>query len=848
MALTISRRSILIISILSLFLVISFILRALPVFQMDFSTYQILQDPDMWYNYRQIEVMVAHFPQYNWFDPMTAFPTGKYVDWGPAFPFFAAVLAIITGATQRSDMMFVTSWVPVIFALLMVPLLYYLARTIGDWKTGVIAAIFIALAGGGYFFRSYVGVVDHHIAEVFFTTLFGLFFIFALLRSKETEIGLSQPETFKIILLPSLLAGVAFGIALLTSPTCILFLGIVGMYTVIQYTWDIFHKRSTDYLLVINCIISFVVLGFLILNGYPSSSYSLTTYSLAQVYVFVLFILGTVLLQILSILFKKKPYFFIASVLGLLAAGTGIVYLVSQSTFSSIISAITAVFSTSKAMATIVELRPWSLTEMWTSFNIGIILSVIGLVLVVYHFIKKGNPANLYVAVWALLILPMTVIQIRWEYYAAVVISLLSAYALSYAFLLNTSGSDEGKQGEPGKSPPKAKKKSGKKSEISASKTDIPGRKAGRGALIVLACLVAFCGVSVFYDYAYVLNAGDQIMPPQWVGALEWVQTGTPDPGISYYGPYVSEGWEYPQESYGILSWWDNGHSITFISKRIPVTNPFQDNAKKGAEYFLLESEDSANSIADSFGTRYVITDWRMKNALFRAMIDWANITPQSGYYTKSFRINASGKAGIPSSLTVIDQHYYQTMISRLQNFDGSLTEPSQVIFIVYSESQVSGVPPTVTAYEILDISLAQEKLNTFESQPHEGKSAAIIGFDLNAPVENVSALHHYRLVYEDTGLRSDGSYDFNTSVKVFEYVPGAKLAGEGLIETEIQTNLGRTFMYRQESEDGWFILPYSTEGGVYPVGPIGPYHIVSTGRTIDVTEDEVISGKIISG
>jgi dolichyl-diphosphooligosaccharide--protein glycosyltransferase len=237
-----------------------------------------------------------------------------------------------------------------------------------------------------------------------------------------------------------------------------------------------------------------------------------------------------------------------------------------------------------------------------------------------------------------------------------------------------------------------------------------------------------------------------------------------------------------------------------------------------------------------------------MKNELFRAMIEWAGTTPQSGYYTKSFRINTSGRAGIPSSVTVIDQSYYMTMISRLQNFDGSLTDPGLVVFIVYAESQVPGVSPTITAHEILDISSARKRMIAFESQPHEGKSAAIIGFDLNKPVEDVSALHHYRLVYEDTGIRPDGSYDFNTSVKVFEYVPGAKLAGEGIIEAEIRTNLGRTFIYRQESEDGWFTLPYSTKGGEYPVTVVGPYHIVSTGRTIEVTEDDVLSGITISG
>jgi oligosaccharyl transferase (archaeosortase A-associated) len=847
MAITVSRTKIIVISIISVFIVVSFILRALPVFQMDFSSYQILQDPDMWYNYRQIEVMVHHFPQYNWFDPMTSFPSGKHVAWGPAFPFFAAILAIITAATQRFDMMMVTAWVPVIFALLMIPLLYYLARFMGDWKTGVIAAIFIALASGGYFYRSYVGVVDHHIAEAFFTTLFSLFYISAILRSRETEISLWQPQSLKRILLPSLFAGIAFGIALLTSPTCILFLVIVGIYTLVQYTWNVFHKRSTDYLLFTNCIFSFIAIVFLIINGFPSSSFSLTTYSVAQIYAFILLILGTVLLQILSILFKEKPYYFTISVLCLIAVGTGTIYLISSSFLSSIISAVVAVFSTSNEMA-IVELQPWSLGKMWASFNIGIILSVAGLILVIYHFIKKGNPENLYISIWAIWILLLTLMQIRWEYYAAVIISLLSAYILGYAFILDVPLSSGQIKGEKENSTTSGKKKAEKTSGRSSSTVDNPAKKVGRGTLLVLVCLVLFSGISIFYDYAYVLNSSDELMPPQWVGVLEWVQTGTPDPGISYYGPYVSDEWQYPPASYGILTWWDYGHWITYISKRIPVTNPFQDKARSSAKFFLMESEDGANEIADSYRVRYVITDWQMKNAKFPAMIQWYNISLVKDYYAKYFRINASGRADIPSSLTLLDRPYYSTMISRLQNFDGSFAEPDQVIFIIFSESQVSGVPPTITAYEILNISTAQERLNAFGSQPHEGKSAAIMGFDLNSPVENVSALHHYRLVYEDAGLKPNGEYDFETSVKLFEYVPGARLEGEGVIEVEIRTNLGRTFVYRQESEDGWFVLPYSTEGGSYPVTTVGPYHILSTGKAIEVTEEDVESAKIISG
>ncbi|WP_367259966.1 hypothetical protein [Methanoculleus sp.] len=41
---------------------------------------------------------------------------------------------------------------------------------------------------------------------------------------------------------------------------------------------------------------------------------------------------------------------------------------------------------------------------------------------------------------------------------------------------------------------------------------------------------------------------------------------------------------------------------------------------------------------------------------------------------------------------------------------------------------------------------------------------------------------------------------------------------GEGVIEVTVVTNTGREFVYRQESENGTFIIPYSTTGSPYDV------------------------------
>ena len=191
---------------------------------------------------------------------------------------------------------------------------------------------------------------------------------------------------------------------------------------------------------------------------------------------------------------------------------------------------------------------------------------------------------------------------------------------------------------------------------------------------------------------------------------------------------------------------------------------------------------------------------------------------------------------------------YYQTMVSRLQNFDGTMVEPQEVVYIEYDTPQGRNAIPIVYRYQVLDIDAARENLAAFTAAPYEGKGAAIGTLGHGAPVETIDALQHYRLIYEQAEVSAWISPGGNHSVKAFEYVKGARLEGEGLIEVMIQTNLGRTFAYRQESENGLFILPYPTKNSPYPVKTTGPYRLVSSGRNIEVSEQDVMDGVTITG
>ena len=834
---------------------VSLVLRVLPWFQMDFPALAVHGDPDIWYNFRQIEVMVSDFPVYNWFDPMTAYPVGKEIDWGPLFPIVGSLVCILGGAASLVEIMAVSAWVPVLAGIAMIPVVFFLGRLIAGWKTGIIAAVFAAFVSGEYFYRTMAGLVDHHCLEILFSSLFCLFYIWALRQASEHESDIRNLASLKYILLPSVLAGVSIALGMAVMPTLILFGLIVVIYSTLQYSWNAFRGKRTDHLLFLNGAVSLGAIAGLAAVGIHSPVYSISTYSAAPVHAFLLLFCWTLLLQIFSMATRGKPSYFIGLLCISIVASISIVAVVNPSLLSSWTGSFSAFFGPSFSAAPIEEMKPWSLSQMWASYNIGSILGVIGFGLFAYIFWKKECPLHLFSLVWGIVLLIATIQHSRYEYYFTVILVLAAAFALGMAFSLDKPGKEQKAAKKPVRDQKGKKERKREKTTESRPEGSILPALEGTGTSLVLACMVIFCGFSVLADYSIAVPlTKDNLIPHQWSGVLEWMDESTPDPGVPYFGSYgQGDQWSYPNASYGVLSWWDYGHWITVVSQRIPVTNPFQDNLKPSAAYFFADSEEHANTIADEYGVKYVITDWKMVESKFPAMVAFydSSLDERSlpeNYYYQIFRYASSNQKENQSLVRLHQSPFYQTMVSRLHNFDGSMTRPETVLYVEYEIPENVRTTPRILVHEILDPGTARGKIAMFNSSPHEGRRAALFNTGLDTPVETVPALRHYRLMYEEAGIGNETNPAYAQSVKAFEYVKGARLKGEGEIEVTVQTNLGRAFVYRQQSENGFFILPYSTKGSSYPVHTIGPYRIISTGRTFEVSEQEVLEGRVIAG
>jgi dolichyl-diphosphooligosaccharide--protein glycosyltransferase len=867
---------------------IAFLLRLIPALFVRDSGFLYTYDTDGWYTLRQIEVMVHHFPQYNWFDPMTAYPTGKFIDWGPLYPLIAALFCLIGGATSQAAIVSAAGWVSPIMAALMVPVVYCVGKTIWNRQAGIVAAGLVAVISYHYFFLSSYGLISHHIAEVLFTTIFLLLYLSAIVYSRTHGLDWRDPSTVSVPILLAALAGLCWFFALLASPTAILMLVVIGISTLAQCILDHGAGRSSGDLLIANGIFLSLSAVLLVLFGFHATGISITRYSPGLVYIHLALIAETVVLFLLSrgLYGRKLPYLLSLVVLGV----AGCAGILAYPPFTGMgQQAFELVFGSMQFSVGVVETQPLTLPLAWDYFGLSILLTAGGFLVLGYSILKKPKAEWIFLLIWSVVVLLLTIKFQRFDYYSTVNIVLLSAICITEPFRWQDAGVkakissfvsriDPTPPATSGAGDPQgrlsgAPERSGKKKRIPRSRDD----RYATGTLkvlclaLVLLLTVVLVGVSVYRDLDQGLRTPDHELSPDWIESLIWLGNATPATGVDYFGEYPSSGYVYPDGSYGILATWDAGHWITFFAHRIPITNPFQDNlaGSNGADAFFLEQNESqADAILEGLGGRYVIVDSTLAVDKFTNLIPWASDSTDISPYITWFMVPEPGNTKNLDKVHRFNDGYFQTVVSRLYNFDGSLTTPANAEYIRYgirqvpaageSAGDVNGYARVISADTPVDISSGTGNL-TFIPEGQALSASGYAGLYSSLPYEPVAtvpALKHYRLVHESPDNASVVAFPESDSVplpgirsvKVFEYVKGAQIAGDGIIEVPVITNTGRTFVYRQAGENGLFVVPYSTSGSPYEIRATGPYHILGTDRYINVTEDDVMQGNRVSG
>ncbi|PWR72921.1 oligosaccharyl transferase, archaeosortase A system-associated [Methanospirillum stamsii] len=763
--------------------------------------------PDPWYIIRQTELAAHSFPSYTWFDPFTGFPDGTIIYWGPFLPLLCGLLAQIPGSGNESAMILFVSWIPVLTAMLTIPLAYWFGKEIKGEMCGIAAAFLMAVMPGSYLIRSMYGYVDHHIFESFFMLAYSL----ALVLFFNRIYGNNDTPRIKPAVLGGGITGLMLGLGMINAPTMILIAGITTIF-VLFAAYQLINqgKNLLPFSILIgvsSCIGAVITQIFYTPDPAVQAPFIFNPVSLASV-LFIPAIAGFLFLGLQFLMKKYQVKHNRILPVTLLSVLTVIIlaFLLLPGYANDLLNSIMGALNSVPTNYGIAEYFPLSLDVAFFNYHLMLLMLIPGLLLLLISGIRKQDSIAIYLILWTGVTGLLTITNTRYEILFAVPLALTTAYFLDWLFHYERKIVDITTESLT--------------EEKSVQDKNWRERPTSLIAMVLLigTCLLSLCigGMVATADYNY----QPYVASEDWVEGLLWMKTATPDPGVNYYQTYQSDTFTYPDSSYGVLSWWDYGHWITTIAHRMAVTNPFQANLDMGAQFFMDKKESGADTIATTNNIRYIITDADMLFDTMQMMMKVKSKDLTQSQYMGLIS-TTDPVTGKPVSSIGYRQAFYESMVTRLHVFDGSAVTGEEAKY----EEEGTPVPGT-------------DMIVIFPGGPDPEISESII-----RPIKDLDALQHYRLIWEsNTSLSTTDEHDIR-KVKIYERVPGAIISGEGTIELQLTTNRDRVFTYRQKSHNGTFTLPYSTSGSSYPVQSTGPYRIIETGEEIVVPEEMVMSG-----
>lgn len=271
---------------------------------------------DSFYHMRRILYTASNFPHSLNFDSYINYPNGFEVGWPPFFDFLGALLAKILGGGQPDlyTIEFAGALLPVLLGVLTIVPLYIAAVSLFDRKTALLGALIFAVLPA-HLYISRFGAVDHHVAETLLSTSAYACFILALKWAKEGSLSLTSLKTIssnKKLIKSLALAGASglfFALLIFTWIGALAFVSFILLYAFIQTTIDLKAGKNSDY----NLICSVALLATLIFtiplsagSLRPGLEMSAMYLSWFQVFYVLSMLAGTLILWGFSLYISKK--------------------------------------------------------------------------------------------------------------------------------------------------------------------------------------------------------------------------------------------------------------------------------------------------------------------------------------------------------------------------------------------------------------------------------------------------------------------------------------------------------------------------------------------------------------
>ena len=809
---------------------------------------------DSWYHWRTVLFSVENFPSRMQYEVFTGYPFGNYVgQFGTLFDLLIAAVALVVGAgspTEETVFQVALLSVPAMAALCAIPV-YLIGKRLGGRIGGLSGVVLLALFPQTFFFRTTVGQLQHHVAEVLFMTL-ALFAMMVAVTTAEREKPVYEQlldrdvRGLKRPLLAAAAAGLALALYIWVWPSGVVLVGIFGAYFLVQLVVDYLRGESPDHVAFVGAV-ALSVTGMLTALTVETTTVSATNFSYMQPVLAFAVAGGCVVMAGLARLFDDRGIdrrYYPAAIGAAVLAGLGLLALVLPSLFDTLLSNLfgrVLPIGHSETQVTIAEAAPPPdpAEHFFAEFGLAFFVAMGGLFALLARPLAgyRLKAEHLLVGVWSLFVLSMALAQLRFSYYLAATVAVLCAYVVGLVVQW---------------------------AELSTPATlrDLEGYQV---LVIVTVVLVLLVPLSPMIAGASVVDRGAAAGPAaqsgdamKWEGSTTWLQGNTPEPGtwagadeeLDYYGEYEipeDEDFDYPEGTYGVLSWWDYGHLITTQGERIPHSNPFQQNARSSSAFLLADSEERAELILEAIPAgedvhdvedeelerladertdqqrteemRYVMIDDEMASGKFSAITQWSG--PEYEHYLEPTELELDD--GEEATVQGFGEPYDETMLASLYYDDAAGMEHYRLVHESPERTQFVSVA-------------AQTGEGHWETLAVNTEFTPQLQFELRAMLEDPS------LDIEDIRVFDERE---SSAVKTYERVEGAELAGsvdaeEGetvtaAVELEAESS-ERTFTYVQETTvdaDGEFAMtvPYATENALGPDEGYTDTDVVATGE-----------------
>lgn len=583
----------------------------------------VFLEADPYYHMWRVFSYIESFPETFFFDSFINYPYGVVVGWPPLFDQIIALISLIAGLGNPGMYLVETigAFIPVISGIFSIISVYYIAKEIFNERIAIYSSLLLAVMPA-HAQISFLGFTDHHIAEVLISVLAYLFFIKSL-----------KNDSYRY----SILSGIMIGLSFLTWIGAPIFIGIILSYIIIQFVLDKKSNVNSNYLLkngTISFLVAFVTIIFFYLWTPWQKDIQAGTLSYFQPLFVFLCALTVIFVGIISRIMKNQKWFLFPSIILVMFASFVLILIFSLPSFyDNLSNSIGYLLRDAPVLKQIIEAQPLFYTydgfflgwqffsnPVWYSFAFSFYFAIIGLFLLLYYNRTGIDKGRLFLVIWTLIVLVLALFQRRFTYTFAVNVAILSGFFIDKITNIRDIYNFR-----------------------------VLNLKPGHIALFILMVLCIPNAV-----LAYNMAQSPPKPSDDWYDSLTWLRENTPGPG------------KPPQ--YGIMTWWDYGNWILYISKRPVVANNFQIGGDEAARFFIQPDEALANKIMDMREARYVVVDRRMGLNKFmqngQPVLKGTFMTILS-FADKNFETYLD-KYNLPND------NYFQTMYARMHVFDGN--------------------------------------------------------------------------------------------------------------------------------------------------------------------------------